>query len=79
MLGVLLVMAPALGPSRAFGAAPAATRARVSISEFQLEGAPPPALGIQLQDGFVLGMVRGGTRWAQSGGSSRSRGWHPIT
>src|SRR4029079_5717785 len=30
------------------------------ITEFQVEGGPPPALGIQLQDGFVLGFVRAG-------------------
>ena len=38
----------------------ATTRIRVAIPEFQLEGSPPPALGIQLQDGFVLGWVRAG-------------------
>ena len=41
-------------PPTSARAAPA--RVRVAIPEFQLEGSPPPALGIQLQDGFVLGL-----------------------
>ena len=40
----------------------ATTRIRVAIPEFQLEGSPPPALGIQLQDGFVLGLGRAPAR-----------------
>src|SRR3954469_16126712 len=40
----------------------ATTRVRVAIPEFQLDGAPPPALGLQLQDGFVLGFVRAGVQ-----------------
>ena len=41
-------------------ASAANARARVAISEFQIEGGAAPALGIQLQDGFVLGLVRAG-------------------
>jgi hypothetical protein len=37
-------------------------RARVAISDFQLDGGPPPALALQLQDGFVLGLVRAGVQ-----------------
>jgi hypothetical protein len=45
------------------GRAPAAqARVRVTIPEFQLEGGAPPALGLQLQDGFVLGLVRAGVQ-----------------
>jgi hypothetical protein len=79
MLGVLLVVAPALGPARAFAAAPvpAQTRARVAISEFQLEGAPPPALGIQLQDGFVLGLVRGGLQVLDPTDTAKKLEGHP--
>src|SRR5215212_10249334 len=40
----------------------ATARIRVAIPEFQLDGSPPPALGIQLQDGFVLGWVRAGAQ-----------------
>ena len=57
----------------------AAGRVRVAIPEFQLEGAPPPALGIQLQDGFVLGLVRAGVQvldpdrhGEEAGGTSRA-------
>ena len=37
-------------------------RARAAIADFQLEGGPPPALALQLQDGFVLGLVRAGVQ-----------------
>ena len=37
-------------------------RARAAISDFQLDGGPPPALALQLQDGFVLGLVRAGVQ-----------------
>ncbi len=59
------------------GAAPAAARARVAISEFQLEGAPPPALGIQLQDGFVLGLVRGGLQVLDPTDTAKKLEGHP--
>src|SRR5262249_46684703 len=38
----------------------ASARVRVAIPEFQIEGGGSPALALQLQDGFVLGLVRGG-------------------
>ena len=37
-------------------------RARAAIADFQLDGGPPPALALQLQDGFVLGLVRAGVQ-----------------
>ncbi len=40
----------------------AQAHARVAISEFQVDGSPPPALALQLQDGFVLGLVRAGVQ-----------------
>ena len=43
-------------------ASAAQAHARVAISEFQLDGSPPPALSLQLQDGFVLGLVRAGVQ-----------------
>jgi len=43
-------------------ASAAQAHARVAISEFQLDGSPPPALALQLQDGFVLGLVRAGVQ-----------------
>jgi hypothetical protein len=67
MLGVTLIAA----------AAPAAARARVAISEFQLEGAPPPALGLQLQDGFVLGLVRGGVQVLDPADTAKKLEGHP--
>ena len=41
-------------------AAPAVGKVRVAIPEFQIEGSASPALALQLQDGFVLGLVRAG-------------------
>jgi hypothetical protein len=51
---------PAPAPSPAApGPAPAA-KIRVAIPEFQVDGSTSPALALQLQDGFVLGLVRAG-------------------
>lgn len=58
-------------------AAPAQPRARVAISEFQVEGAPPPALGIQLQDGFVLGFVRSGVPVLDPADTAKKLEGHP--
>jgi hypothetical protein len=55
----------------------ATTRIRVAIPEFQLEGAPPPALGIQLQDGFVLGWVRAGAHVLDPADTSKKLEGHP--
>jgi hypothetical protein len=55
-LGILALSALSATSARAA----TTSRIRVTIPEFQLEGSPPPALGIQLQDGFVLGWVRAG-------------------
>jgi hypothetical protein len=41
-------------------AAPAPGKVRVAIPEFQIDGSSSPALMLQLQDGFVLGLVRAG-------------------
>lgn len=40
-------------------AAPA-PKIRIAIPDFQVEGSTSPALALQLQDGFVLGLVRAG-------------------
>jgi hypothetical protein len=40
--------------------APAPGKVRVAIPDFQIEGSSSPALALQLQDGFVLGLVRAG-------------------
>jgi hypothetical protein len=40
--------------------ATAVAKARVAVPEFNVEGDGTPALALQLQDGFVLGLVRGG-------------------
>jgi hypothetical protein len=60
------------------GLAPAAqARARVSIPEFQLEGGPPPALALQLQDGFVLGLVRAGVQVLDPSDTAHKLEAHP--
>ena len=43
-------------------AAPAPAKVRVAIPDFQIEGSSSPALALQLQDGFVLGLVRAGVQ-----------------
>jgi hypothetical protein len=53
------------------------TRVRVAIPEFQLEGSPPPALGIQLQDGFVLGWVRAGAHVLDPADTAKKLEGHP--
>jgi hypothetical protein len=60
------------------GVAPAAqARARVTISEFQLEGGAPPALALQLQDGFVLGLVRAGVQVVDPTDTAHKLEGHP--
>jgi hypothetical protein len=70
-------VAAVLGVALLLSAAPAAARVRVAIPEFQLEGAPPPALGIQLQDGFVLGLVRAGVQVLDPTDTSKKLDSHP--
>ena len=43
-------------------AAKAEARVRVAVAEFTIAGGDSPALATQLQDGFVLGLVRGGVQ-----------------
>jgi len=62
--------------ARAATTTPAA-RIRVAIPEFQLEGSPPPALGIQLQDGFVLGWVRAGAHVLDPADTAKKLDGHP--
>jgi len=55
----------------------ATARIRVAIPEFQLDGSPPPALGIQLQDGFVLGWVRAGVQVLDPSDTAKKLEGHP--
>jgi hypothetical protein len=43
-------------------AAPVPAKVRVAIPDFQVEGSSSPALALQLQDGFVMGLVRAGVQ-----------------
>jgi len=52
---LLLAALPAAPP-------PPASKVRVAIPDFQVEGSTSPALALQLQDGFVLGLVRAGVQ-----------------
>jgi hypothetical protein len=73
-----LAVAAALGICVVAGSAQAATgKVRVAIPEFQLEGSPPPALGIQLQDGFVLGWVRAGAHVLDPSDTAKKLEGHP--
>ena len=58
---VVAALAPLCGLLLAMGAPRAAhAKGRVAIPEFKVEGDGTPALALQLQDGFVLGLVRSG-------------------
>jgi hypothetical protein len=73
-----LTAAVALGLIATAGVASAApARARVAIPDFQIDGSPPPALGIQLQDGFVLGLVRAGVQVLDPIDTARRLDGHP--
>ena len=73
-----LATAAVLGICIVAGSAQAATgKVRVAIPEFQLEGSPPPALGIQLQDGFVLGWVRAGVQVLDPTDTAKKLETHP--
>jgi hypothetical protein len=50
----------ALTPSAPPAAGTPAAKVRIAIPDFQVEGSTSPALALQLQDGFVLGLVRAG-------------------
>jgi len=58
-------------------ASPASARARVSIAEFEITGGDSPALSNQLQDGFVLGLVRAGIQVIDTVDSARRLEGHP--
>jgi len=51
-LGLVLLAAPAAR----------ASKVRVAIPDFEVAGSDSPALALQLQDGFVLGLVRAGVQ-----------------
>ena len=73
-----LTAAVAMGLLTVAALAPAAgARTRVAIPDFQVEGGPPPALGIQLQDGFVLGLVRAGVQVLDPIDTARRLDGHP--
>src|SRR5450432_2691654 len=73
-----LTAAVALGlVANACVASAALARTRVAIPDFQIDGGPPPALGIQLQDGFVLGLVRAGVQVLDPIDTARRLDGHP--
>jgi hypothetical protein len=63
--------------SFSLAAAPASARARVAISEFEITGGDSPALSNQLQDGFVLGLVRAGVQVIDTVDTARRLDGHP--
>ena len=67
IVGALLTVAPAR----------ASARVRVAIAEFQIDGGDSPALALQLQDGFVLGLVRAGVQVVDPGDTIRKLDGHP--
>jgi hypothetical protein len=71
-----LLPALALGLSVLAAASSAHARVRVTIPEFQLEGGAP-ALTNQLQDGFVLGLVRAGIQVLDPSDTAHKLEGHP--
>jgi len=57
--------------------APTTPRVRVAIPEFQIDGGGSPALALQLQDGFVLGLVRAGLQVLDPVDTGRRLDGHP--
>jgi len=57
LLAVGIGVAVLLGAPRS-----ASAKLRVAVPEFKIEGDGTPALALQLQDGFVLGLVRAGVQ-----------------
>jgi hypothetical protein len=58
-------------------AARAQARVRVAIAEFQTSGGDSPTLALQLQDGFVLGLVRAGASVTDAVDTARRLEKHP--
>ena len=73
-----LTVAVALGLFATVGLASAASaRTRLAIPDFQIDGGPSSALAIQLQDGFVLGLVGGGVQVLDPSDTARRLEGHP--
>ncbi len=72
-----LVSGLLLGLPLLLAGGPAYAKVRVAVYEFQLDGSPPPALGIQLQDGFILGLVRAGVQVLDPTDTSKKLDSHP--
>jgi hypothetical protein len=70
------VAAVVLTASLMLAAAPASARVRLAIPEFQIDGGSP-ALALQLQDGFVLGLVRSGVQVLDPVDTARRLEGHP--
>jgi len=69
---------PAAGPPPTTAPpAPTTPRVRVAIPEFQIDGGGSPALALQLQDGFVLGLVRAGLQVLDPVDTGRRLDGHP--
>jgi hypothetical protein len=66
-----------VGVATLIAAAPAEARVRVAIPEFQIDGGGSPALALQLQDGFVLGLVRAGIQVLDPVDTGRRLDGHP--
>ena len=58
-------------------AAKAEARVRVAISDFTITGGDSPTLATQLQNGFILGLVRGGIQVVDSVETAKKLDGHP--
>ena len=68
-VGLAAVLSLAAGTAEA--------RVRVAIADFELAGGDSPALALQLQDGFVLGLVRSGLQVIDSVELAKKLEGHP--
>jgi hypothetical protein len=55
----------------------AEARVRVAIADFEIAGGDSPALALQLQDGFVLGLVRSGVQVIDAADTAKKLDGHP--
>jgi hypothetical protein len=74
VLGAVLVASTA---AAAPASPPPSARARAAIPEFQVEGETSPALVLQLQDGFLVGLTRAGVQVLDSVDVSHRLQGHP--
>ena len=70
-------VAVGLAAALSLAAAGAQARVRVAIADFEMAGGDSPTLAPQLQDGFVLGLVRSGVQVIDAADLAKKLDGHP--